>query len=79
VLLTKQDAIYSNGSQDASTSGGSGNATSTNATIQEGSMDVGMYYINGYPFAYVYDYACGGENSPISPLASSPLFASSNP
>ncbi len=79
MLLIRQDGIYLDGSQDASTSGGNGNATSIDATTQEGSMDVSMYYINGYPFAYVYDYACGGENSPISPLASSPLVASSNP
>ncbi|CAK9861631.1 unnamed protein product [Sphagnum jensenii] len=33
--------------------------SSTNATMREGSMDAGVYYINGYPSAYVYDYARG--------------------
>jgi hypothetical protein len=42
-------------------------------------MDVGVYYINGYPSTYVYDYACGGENSLINPLAPPPLSTSSNP
>jgi hypothetical protein len=36
-------------------------------------MDAGVYYINGYPSAYVYDYARGGENSPSSCPASPPL------
>jgi len=35
-------------------------------------MDAGVYYINGYPSAYVYDYARGGENSPSSCPASPP-------
>jgi len=69
VLPPSQDGNSPDGSQDASASGGSGNAASTNATMQEGSMDAGVYYINGYPSAYVYDYARGGENSPSSPLA----------
>jgi hypothetical protein len=64
VLPPSQDGNSPDGSQDASASGGSGNAASTNATVQEGSMEAGVYYINGYPSAYVYDYARGGENSP---------------
>lgn len=69
MLPPSQDGNSPDGSQDASASGGRGNAASTNATMREGSMDAGVYYINGYPSAYVYDYAHGGENSPSSPPA----------
>jgi hypothetical protein len=72
VLPPSQDGNSPDGNRDASASGGSDNAASTNATTQEGSMDAGVYYINGYPSAYVYDYACGGENSPSSPPAFTP-------
>jgi len=61
---SSQDGSCSDGSRDAaSVSGGSGNAASTNAATQEGSVDAGMYYVNGYPtpHAYVYDYTHGGE------------------
>jgi hypothetical protein len=64
---SSQDGSCSDGSRDAaSVSGGSGNAASTNAATQEGSVDAGMYYVNGYPtpHAYVYDYPHGGENFP---------------
>lgn len=55
-----QDGNSSDGSGDASASGGTADAASTNG-IHEGSVEAGVYYLNGYaPHGYVYDYPHGG-------------------